>query len=259
MAAAVAACGVLVSAVVLMGVVDLLVVPLQMADFYDGYLLEAGWGLLLTVLVAVPFGALAVRPASTAAMLQLLVCAASLAVAAVAAGELGGLWPAVALLALVTAHRSLAPGGAGAGRPARSVPALAVLAGVSAVGVAPYALDLVRAAREPRFPVDITLGLDHWPVQAALALAVPAVTAVAATGARGWPVAAWTAGSSGAGLGAVSVAYPGHAASLGRAGGAGALLWGVLVAAAVLRRRRPGSAGPPAVSSSRRRSRRRAS
>jgi hypothetical protein len=49
-------------AVLFFGVIDLLVVVIQDEVFYEHYIVEAGWGLLYTVLVPVPLIAWAVRP-----------------------------------------------------------------------------------------------------------------------------------------------------------------------------------------------------
>jgi hypothetical protein len=46
------------------GLIDLLVVLIQDDRFYDYYLLETGWGLLYTVLVAFPLATFAFRPRS---------------------------------------------------------------------------------------------------------------------------------------------------------------------------------------------------
>ena len=92
-----------------------------------------------------------------------------------------------------------------------------------------FAVDMVAAAREARFPVDRTIGIDHWPMQAALALSVPAVVAVAALGRSGGRVSSWTDAVAASWFGTLSVLFPMHAGSLGAGLGAAAICWGALV------------------------------
>jgi hypothetical protein len=63
---------------------------------------------------------------------------------------------------------------------------------------------------------DDTWGLDHWPAQAALPLAVPLICALAAGHPPGWRLPAWSAGAAaawfatswGSGGGAMAAATP---------------------------------------------------
>jgi hypothetical protein len=86
---------------------------------------------------------------------------------------------------------------------------------------------------------DITNGVSHYPVQAALALAVVGLVALTAVTRSRLP--AWTAAFSALWLGVESVVYPDLPASLGTTGGVLTVAWAVLVVAAleVARRRRP--------------------
>jgi hypothetical protein len=109
-----------------------------------------------------------------------------------------------------------------------------LLALVAAIPLTFFAADMVAGAREKRPPTDdITAGLDHWPMQAALALAIFAVAALAACRLSGWRVSAWTAAAAAAWMGAFSVAYPQAAGGLGATGGWAAIGWSALLAASV--------------------------
>jgi hypothetical protein len=224
----------LACAVLFMGVVDLLVPLLRTPGFYDAYLLETGYGVLAVGLLTLPLLASAGRPGSPGP-------AAEVGVVAVALGLAGAVTPAppllvvaVVLLAIAGALRRLGGAARASGRraPSRAGWALAL---VGALGALPYAADMVAAGREGRPPVDVTNGLDHWPVQAALALALPAVAALAAARRPGWAVPACTAALSAGWFGALSVAFPDHPASLGAAGGGAAVAWGALLALDALR------------------------
>jgi len=98
------------------------------------------------------------------------------------------------------------------------------------------AWDTIAGAREGRPPQDdITWGLNHWPMQAALTLTLPLLAALASVELRGWRVTAYTTAAGAAWLGCLSVVYPAHAGSLGRAGGwVGLVLATSFVAASLL-------------------------
>jgi hypothetical protein len=238
-------------AVVFYGLVDLTTVIARTAGFEDTYLLEAGWGLLFTVVLAVPLAALARRPGQPALLLTVAAVAAALGVTAVAALSWGQLVPAGLLAGTVAFLTDLARGSV---RPTQgwrlpaADPVLALLALVVAAPAGAYAFTAVRAYHAREAPTDyITRGLDHWPVQAALALAVLLVSGVVAAGVRGrWPgtlVSAVTVSVSVAWLGLLSIWFPDHAASLGRSWGLAAVIWsGAFGAAVALRWRSPRAA-----------------
>lgn len=215
------------------GLIDLLVVVIQDQRFAQHYLLESGWGLLYLVLVAAPLLAAAVRPASGVPLTQVLLVAVAVAAAALLAGYPQQLWPASAL-----AVTALAVGwAAGAPVPRLSLRAVDLPLGALAVVALPagalYAWSQARGWRG--LAPDITFGLDHRPMQAALGLAVPLVAGLAAValGSRPplWRVPVWTVAFPAAWLGVESVAYPDHEASLGTVLGIAAAVWGVAFAA----------------------------
>lgn len=74
----------------------------------------------------------------------------------------------------------------------------------------------------------------HWVGAAVIALLVPTLAAVGGLRGRGWRVPAWFAAVAALLLGGVSLAFPGHASSLGVGWGAAAIVWGLALAAVSL-------------------------
>jgi hypothetical protein len=72
---------------------------------------------------------------------------------------------------------------------------------------------------------DDTWGLDHWPAQAALPLAVLLISALAAGHPAGWRVPAWSAAAAAAWFAVVCWLEPQLVASVGRPWAAATLLW----------------------------------
>ncbi len=216
------------------GLIDLVVVPLQDHRFYDFYLLETGWGLLYTVLVAVPLVAFAFRPRHLVPLQQLVVVAAAVLLGGLAALAVRQVVPAVllattAMLLSRWSKQRLWPIDGLSLRGAD--PWLAALVLPAVVGAGLYAARMAHAARIG-VPDDDTWWLTHLPMQASfgVALAGSAAVAVFAGGARapGRRLAAVPAGLSAVWLGAVSTVYPTHLGSLGTAAGVAAIAWGLL-------------------------------
>lgn len=240
-APALAALGVLVWLIGLMGIIDLTVPLIPLEDFYNAYLIETSWGLLYTVLLGVPTAVLAFRPRHDAAAQQALAVAAALALAAAAAPELGHLVPAALAVGLVAAVRVLDGARGLPPNPQRTLTrrdlpaAVVVLAGVvPAIAIASQA---IAAYRDPTVSSDVTQGLDHWPAHAAFALATILVAALAVLRTRGAWLPASTAALSAAWFGATSVAFPEHDGSLGATGGWLAIAWAVALLVTVAARR----------------------
>jgi hypothetical protein len=222
------------------GLIDLSVVIIQDERFYDFYLVDAGWGLLYTVLVGFPLVMFAARPRAQLCLQQLIVVSTAILICALITPATGQLAPAVLLavtgmvLSGLSGHglvpiRGLSLHGINKG--------MAVLAVVAAVSSLAYAATMIQAARVGHADDD-TWGLMHLPMQAAFALSVAGVTvlAVLADAAKSawWQVPAWSAAASAAWLGLLSVAYPGHLGSLGRIGGVAAIAWGVALAVGIV-------------------------
>ncbi|GAA1175986.1 hypothetical protein GCM10009584_16790 [Ornithinimicrobium humiphilum] len=174
-----------------MGLIDLQVMFVPDSYYADSVALMVSWGAFLTFLVALPFGWFAVRPQEALPVAVVLaVGAATLLVGAV----LGGQWPpaVVALLVVVSAlpvlpaalHQARAEG-----LVLRVRPALLLLPLAAAPTAWRYAADAFSTAQtDPSREAWQTNGVDHWPVQGSLAIAVVALLVVLAHWPRAVPV-----------------------------------------------------------------------
>lgn len=192
--------------------------------------LEAGWGVFFTFLVAAPFVLVAVRPgAARPAVVQLAVAAAALAVSAPLANEAG----VAALAAVLAVETAVVAALLGLGWDLRrsrdvSVPLLAL----GAVGAGPwlaYAFQMWAANREARFDSDVTNGVDHYSVQGALGLALAALPLLAGVRADLRRLVPACCGVAAAYLGLVSYAWPDAAGGFGRAWSVAAMAWGAVL------------------------------
>jgi hypothetical protein len=227
------------------GLIDLLVGVLPFDDFYDTYLLEAGWGVLYFILITVPLLSLVFVPELTSPVTQVALAGCAVGVAAVLTYTWLQLLPAsgllltAAVLYLLGSPLPQSPRAVG-GNPRRGAAQPDILSLVLTVAAAVplvwFAIEIgvdVRAGLRPND--DITAGLSHWPMQAALALAILATAALAALRQRGWQVSAWTVAVGTGWMGILSVAYPHHAGSFGLLGGSAGILWAVLFAGDTVR------------------------
>ena len=201
--------------------------------------LEAGWGLFSTVIVGAAFVLLAVRPRrSKSVALQLALATVTLAASAVVADEGRLLWFAAAL-ALETAivsglsRRLWRDGPDSGGRIDLSRPLLLL----AAIGAAPwlaYALDMWALNREGRVDADITIGIDHYSMQGALALSLVLMSFLAAVRSDMRPFTPVCAGVAASYLGLVSVAWQDAAAGLDTSWSIAAFVWGIALLLAPL-------------------------
>ena len=248
---AVAALGALFWGFFFYGLIDLLVPVVSMEGFYESYLLETGWGVLYLMLVAVPLLCVAIRPEFTSPIAQVALAGCAVGVIAVLTPAWLQLLPAagllltaglVHLLAVPQTEHSPFRWNRVVRAGVREDWSNLLLTLAAAVPLIWFAAEMVASTREGRPPIDdITAGLDHWPMQAALALTILFTAGLAAVREDGWQVSAWTVIAATAWMGAFSIAYPQHAGSFGRPGGWMAILWSALFALATLRSsRRPG-------------------
>jgi hypothetical protein len=202
-------------------------------------------------MVAAPLVALTVNPGCTSLTAQIAVVGLCVGITAIAAFAFGQLLAAAGLLGTTVIVDRLCDRPSTSSRRAiavwrRRTPLTSLLV-VALLAVPPavvLAADLVLGFRQGRAPTDDdTWSIDHWPMQAALALTLPAVSILASLRGPGWRISLWTAAVSAAWWGAVSVSYPRHAGSLGTFGGWAAIVWAValFLSTAVLPRVRPGS------------------
>ena len=221
------------------GVIDLSVT--WSADWPQ--VLEAGWGLFATAIVAAAFALLAVRPrAVMPGAAQLAVATVSLTVSAVVAKE-PRLFVLVASLGLQTAIVvGLLRGAWREGtepwsplfRPSRS---LFLVAGAGAIPWLSYAVQMWALNRESRSDTDVTLGIDHYSVQGALALALAVLPVLAGMRADLRPFVPLCTSVAASYLGLVSLAWPDAAGGLGRAWSIAAMAWGLALLAATFSHR----------------------
>lgn len=199
-------------------------------------MLEAGWGMLVTAGLGSPMVISAWRPhLASLCLVQLSVVSASLFVAAVASLEPQMWWMfvlAAPSLALLTALRQRFPALVVLVHTRRRSYAQLALAAIAAPFALAYAWNMAAANRTGP-PVDITVGVDHYAVQAALGLAVIALPVVAGW----WAPARRLLGTSAALMagycGLVSYNWPGAAGGWGAAVSLGAMAWAVVVGAVV--------------------------
>ena len=228
------------------GLIDLLVVFLPLDDdFYEQYLLEAGWGVLFFVLVTVPLISVAFVPHVTSPVTQVALAGCAVGAAAVITLTGAQLLPAAGLLltaAVLYLLRSRSvetpseAGSAPVARAARPDIFTLLLTGAAAVMLLWFVADVsadVRAGLRPND--DISAGLSHWPMQVAVALAILATAGLTLLRQPGWQVSAWTVTVGAAWMGVLSVIYPHHAGSFGILGGTAAAIWSILFALATLR------------------------
>jgi hypothetical protein len=195
--------------------------------------LEAGWGVFMTVLVGGSFLAVAVRPHRSAP--ALVVAGVALATMLVAAGAGHEPWLLVYVALLLVEGAvvvALLPQREPV-RPTVFAPSWPLLA-FAAAGVVPWlitGLDMFEDDRRNAGVLigDVTNGVDHYSVQGALALALAVLPLIAATWARGRRYLGLSAAFCATYLGVVSYAFPDAAAGLGPVRSLLCLIWGPAV------------------------------
>ena len=203
--------------------------------------LEASWGLVMTVLVGGSLLAVAVRLRTTAAAeLTLLVTLTTWLLAAVAGLE-EELLGFAGLLAVQLVLLSLLLPGRERVRPVRWSPQRPLLA-LGAVATVPWVLHAGAMFARNRANVhewhgDITMGTDHYAVQGGLAVSLVVLCVLAALWPRGRRHLGVSTALAATYLGLVSLAHPATDAALGTAWSALAIGWGLAVGMLSLRPR----------------------
>jgi hypothetical protein len=218
--------------------------------------LEASWGVFMTVLVGGPFLALAARPQRSAAATVVLGVALTTLLFSAAAGLEWQLLGYAALLVLEATVVLLIPDRERV-RPVARAPwfPLLVLAGL---GTVPW---LVHAARVYRLNArdageaigELTMGVDHHAVQGALAVALVLLAFGAAVWPRGRRPLGVAAGICAGYVGLVSFAFPAAWAGFSPTWSVLCIVWGAAVAGLALAapRSQPGELGGEVVESER--------
>jgi hypothetical protein len=216
------------------------------SDEVDLIHLSISWGSLVTYFVAVPLFALALRQVSLDEVVGVMAIAfGALSIGAlmsgVATGDAGPLLLAVPLLLTAAALMGLAVP-RGQSRTAFSMPRPVPrwhLVALAVVGIAlwlPYVVHALKAL--DKLPEDVTLGLNHWPVQVSAGVAVMLACVVAATvpGHRRLPIVAASLSSVSIGAG-MAANLDAATATEGGPWGIGCVLWGTVLALSSRERR----------------------
>ena len=175
---------------------------------------DIAWGLLGGILISTGLIVQALRPERwIAPARQAIVAMIALTAGLLLGGEVRFIAVPIVLIGLVVAlhparEKLLMP--MGYESLDRSMLFQAMLA---AIPLVLYALDQAEIQRACP-PADGHCEEFHWAQMAALALAVPAVGAVAALRAPGWRLTAWCAGLAAALWGLASILFPDHASAL---------------------------------------------
>jgi len=217
------------------GVIDLSVTVNPTSEWRGAVPVNAGWGLLTTLLIGGAFVWTALRPRQfVVAAVQLVVAAVALVVSAVVGSESGAFVLGALVLIELAVPATLLPHGAPAGL---SIGVSWPLAATAALGAGPwlaYAGDMWSANREGRAPEEITIGINHWAVQGGLALTIALLGAVVAL----WPPGRRFIGVSTAMvatyLGVCSYRFPDGAGAFDRTWSALSVASGVALAVLVL-------------------------
>ncbi|MEV6489557.1 hypothetical protein AB0M20_13165 [Actinoplanes sp. NPDC051633] len=196
--------------------------------------LEAGWGLLFSVLVGGAFIYIALNPRRAApAIVQLLVVAGALALSAAIALE-----AAAVVLAVVLAAEALVFLGVPERESVRLGPLVVQrpLAFVAALGLVPWSIYAWRMyeANRAGIPGDNTIGVNHYAVQGASALGLAALACIAAAWPRGRRFIGVCVSLVAAYLGLVSLAWPGALGGYRPPWSILSMAWGVGIAACAL-------------------------
>lgn len=241
LARVVAAVFALIATVILMGLIDLLTLPGWVnQDFEWEVPLEASWGALFTFFLAGAYVWVALYPrAPWPAFVQLAISGLALLVSAVAGTD----WRPL----------GLATGVAGSGlvlwrlvgRPAPALPGRRPSAPWTMLTVAvlgfplwlPYALVAFSQSRAGALG-SITQGIEHWPVQGAVGVALIFGSITLALWDDGRALLRVAVSLSAVYIGMAELAYPDRAGAMGSLlWGIGVTLWGLLVALIVVPRR----------------------
>jgi hypothetical protein len=231
------------------GLVDLSVPLFFQArpEFYEGYLIETGWGVLFTFFAGLPMCFLGARPNWISAALVTAASGFAVLVAGVASAQPVQfvivavlLLPAVAVWAIAWNGRDsdrqqgesespVEPSGFSA-----RIPTL----GLALVSVPPailYASGMIQTAIRGEPEPDYTYVFDHYPIQAASVLTIPFATALLALRLPGWRPMMFLVASGTAWFGVVSIVHPEHLGSWGVAWGWTAVAWAVALSSLAFR------------------------
>jgi hypothetical protein len=216
-------------------------------EFYEGYLIETGWGVLFTFFAGLPMCFLGARPVWISAALVTAAAGVAVLIAAIASAQPVQLIIVAALLLPAAVVWALARSGRdsdrGPGRnirpvePSGSIPQIATL-GLALVSLPPaiiFAAEMIETARQGEPKPSYTYVFDHYPIQAASVLVIPLATALLSLRLPGWRPMTFLVASGTAWFGIVSIVYPDHLGSWGTAWGWTAVAWAVALSLLAIR------------------------
>lgn len=217
------------SAIVFFGIVDLATLPGWTDPAYEWQVpLDASWGSLFTFVIAAAYASVALRPGRPwPAIVQLGLTVLALGISAALGQDARPVWVGLgvagtaALLAWLTKaaeppSRTLVP--------SWPLGALALLGVPLWLGYALDALDKSRLLPDDDARAVNTLGMDHWPFQAALGLVLPVCAVVMCLWPPARPLMRVSLSLSAVYVGVAMLAFP------DRAGAMPHYLWGVAMA-----------------------------
>ncbi|WP_426998146.1 hypothetical protein [Pseudarthrobacter sp. N5] len=194
--------------------------------------LGVSWGSFFTVLLAGPFVWIALMPhRAWPAIVQLGIASFALMISSLAGLDGRPLWVAVPVAGSALLFAWLTSGVAGRFPRSWSLhwPYL-ILAGAGLVMWIPYALHALGMSRA-RIDGDITLGIEHWPVQGAAGLALAMCAVAMAMWAPGRPLLRLTVSVSATLIGVSMLDEPDRAGALGsQLWGTAMVIWGTALA-----------------------------
>lgn len=233
-------------AVLFFALVDLSIIFMWNDYFADVVPLEASWGAFLTFFMVVPLIVVAVRPRRYGeAVLLAGVTTVAIIIGAALAADPRPLWLAAAAAVSGAVVLALGVWGRNAGVVPTAVLNLRVTVPMAVLAVAgvplwwPYIAH--AASAQGVLPGDMSLGIDHWPVQAAAGIAVMLAAFLAAVLVEVRVLAAIAAAMPASAIGVTMVASAGlPVATESALWSVFAVLWGTTVALALAAaRRRP--------------------
>jgi len=222
------------------GVIDLSVTVQPTDEFRGAVPVDAGWGLLTTVLLGGAFVWTALRPHQFAiAAVQIVTVGLALTVSAVAGSESGAFVLGALAVSEVLVVGTLLPREHDTAFSIDVSWPLAATAAVAAGAWFAYAADMWAANRQDRAPEEITMGMNHWAIQGALGLAIVLLASVVALWAPGRRFIGISTAAVAIYLGVSSYRFPDAAGAYGQTWSVLSVAWGVVTAILVLL---PGSA-----------------
>jgi hypothetical protein len=222
-----------------MGVIDLSVTW----DEDWPVVLEAGWGVVMTVGLGLPFLLAAVRPSlARPALVQVYVVTAALLTGA-ALGLEPQTWWIFAMLVIEVPFLRLLAARAPAPRQGAHRPLL-VLGALSALAWIPYAWTMAEANRQTLPDSDITNDVDHFAVQAALGVALVLLPAAGGLWTPGRRLFATSTALMAVYLGLVSFSWPGQPAGVSQLWSVVTMTWAAAILVAGWLPTAPGEVNP---------------